>query len=68
MLKTMLASLVRIHVPSNPDTLFVCLTSALKSTPAAEVNANNVAIGVVWAGTKEVAVSVGSHVVERVIL
>ena len=64
MFKTMFASLVRIDVPPNTDTLFVCLTSALKSTPAAEVNAKNVAIGVVWAGTKEVAVSVSAHAVE----
>ena len=44
MIKTILASLVRIDVPPNLDTLFVCLTSALKSTPAAEVNARNMAI------------------------
>ena len=64
MLKTMLASLVRIDVPPNPDTLFVFLTSALKFTPAAEVNARNVAIGVVWTGTQEVVVSVSTHAVE----
>ena len=61
MIKTILASLVRIDVPPNPDTLFACLTSALKFTPEAEINARNAGIGAVWTVTKEVAVSVMSH-------